>query len=133
MKEEFKGEAEEEARATMLLRAIAEREGVEVTDADVQKRVAELAAARQTSAKKLRAELEQNQRMHGLRAQIREEKTLDMLLSQAKITDEDPDRLIVTPQEARKVGGRLILSPEEARRRPRLLRAETAEPSLIKG
>jgi trigger factor len=115
MKLEFKEEAEEEARATVLLRAIADREGVEVTDGDVQKRVAELAAARQTSAKKLRAELEQNQQMNGLRAQIREEKTLDMLLAQAKITDVDPDRLIVTPQEARKVGGRLILSPDEAR------------------
>jgi trigger factor len=115
MKGEFKEEAEEEARATVLLRAIADREGVEVTDGDVQKRVAELAAARQTSAKKLRAELEQNQQMNGLRAQIREEKTLDMLLAQAKITDVDPDRLIVTPQEARKVGGRLILSPDEAR------------------
>ena len=50
MKAEFKDEAEEEARASVLLQAIAEREGVEVTDADVQKRIAELAAARQTSA-----------------------------------------------------------------------------------
>ena len=115
MKVEFKDEAEEEARATVLLRAIADREGVEVTDADVQKRVAELAAARQTSAKKLRAELEQGGQMNALSAQLREEKTLDMLLAQAKITDADPDRLILTPQEARKAGGRLILSPEEAR------------------
>ena len=115
MKVEFKDEAEEEARASVLLRAIADREGVEVTDGDMQKRVAELAAARQTSAKRLRGELEQNNQLPALKAQIREEKTLDMLVSQAKITDADPDRLIVTPQEARKVGGRLILSPDEAR------------------
>jgi trigger factor len=114
MKLEFKDEAEEEARATVLLRAIADREGVEVTDGDVQKRVAELAAARQTSAKKLRAELEQGGQMNALQAQLREEKTLDMLVTQAKISDVDPDRLILTPQEARKVGGRLILSPQEA-------------------
>ena len=62
---------------------------------------------------------------NALKAQIREEKTLDMLVSQAKITDADPDRLIVTPQEARKVGGRLILSPEEARK-PRLSQSESA-------
>jgi trigger factor len=116
MKAEFKDEAEEEARASVLLRTIADREGVEVTDGDVQKRVAELAAARQTSAKRLRGELEQNNQLPALKAQIREEKTLDMLVSQAKITDADPDRLIVTPQEARKVGGRLILSPDEARK-----------------
>jgi trigger factor len=116
MREEFKEEAEQEARATVLLRAIAEREGVEVTDADIQKRVAELAAARQTSAKKLRAELEQNQQIHGVRAQLLEEKTLDKLVSQAKIADvADPDRLIVTPQEARSAGGRLIVTPDEAR------------------
>jgi trigger factor len=133
MKREFKDEAEEEARATVLLRAIAEREGVEVTDGDVQKRVAELAAARQTSAKKLRAELEQKQQMNGLRAQIREEKTLDMLLSQAKITDVDPDRLIVTPHEALKVGGRLILSPEEARAEAEAARAAPPEPWIVKG
>ena len=116
MKAEFKDEAEEEARASVLLQAIAEREGIEVTDADVQKRIAELAAARQTSAeeaaRRARAERAACTR---LRAQIREEKTLDMLVTQAKITDADPDRLIVTPEEARKAGGRLILTPEEAR------------------
>jgi trigger factor len=136
MKEEFREEAEEEARATVLLRAISEREGVEVTDADMQKRVAELAAARQTSAKKLRAELEQNQQMNALKAQIREEKTLELLVSQAKITDVDPDRLIVTPQEARKVGGRLILSPDEARAEAQeasqASSSPPAEPNIIK-
>jgi trigger factor len=114
MKAEFKDEAEHEARASVLLRAIADREGIEVTDADIQKRIAELAASRQTSAKKLRAELEQNEQIAGLKAQIREEKTLDKLVSEAKITDAAADRLIITPQEARKAGGRLVLTPEEA-------------------
>jgi trigger factor len=124
MKADFKDEAEQEARGSVLLRAIAEREGIDVTDADIQKRVAELAAARQTSAKKLRADLEANDQLNGLRAQIREEKTLDKLLTEAKITEADPDRLIVTPQEARKAGGKLILTPEEAREE-----AERAEAS----
>jgi trigger factor len=114
MKAEFKDEAEQEARASVLLRAIADREGIEVSDADMQKRIAELAAARQTSAKKLRADLEQNDQISGLKAQIREEKTLDKLVAEAKITDAAPDRLIITPQEARKAGGRLVLTPEEA-------------------
>jgi trigger factor len=112
MKEEVKTEAEEEARASILLSAIAEREGVEVSDADLQKRIAELATARQENSKKLRAELERNGRIHGVRAQLMQEKTLDMLLSQAKISDEDPERLIITPDQA---GARLVLTPEEAR------------------
>ena len=51
--------AEREARASVLLQAIGEREGVTVNDADLQKRIAEIAAGRKESAKKVRAELEQ--------------------------------------------------------------------------
>jgi trigger factor len=100
MKQEFHGEAEAEARGTILLQAIAEREGITVSDADLQKRIGELAAARQENAKKLRADLEREGHLAGLRQQLLEQKTLDMLISQAKITDEDPDRLILTPAEA---------------------------------
>jgi trigger factor len=112
MKDEVRGEAEQLARLSILVQAIAEREGVQVTDPEIQKRVAELATARQENAKKLRAELDRTGRIHGVRAQLLEEKTLDMLLAQAKITDEAPDRLIVTPEEA---GARLLVTPEEAR------------------
>lgn len=101
MKEEVKSEAEEEARGQILLQAIAEREGITVSDADLQKRIAELAAARQENARKLRADLEREGQLAVLRLQLLEQKTLDMLISQAKIVDEDPSRLIVTPDEAR--------------------------------
>jgi len=106
MRAELKDEAEGEARASILVHAIAEREGVTVTDADVQKRIAELAASRNENPKKLRADLEKENRLRQIEGQIREQKTLDMLIAQAKITDEDPsassgERLIVTPDEAR--------------------------------
>jgi trigger factor len=101
---DFREGAEQEARGNILIQAIAEREGVTAADADVQKRIAELATARNESPKKLRADLEREQAIPQLEAQIREQKTLDMLISQAKISDEDPaaaDKLIVTPDEAR--------------------------------
>jgi trigger factor len=101
MKTEFRPEAEAEARGTILIQAIAEREGIAVADADIQKRIAEIAAARQENAKKLRAEMEKEGQIPGLRMQLMEQKALDMLISQAKIVDEDPDRLIVTPEQAR--------------------------------
>jgi trigger factor len=109
MRREVRAEAEEEARGSILLQTIAEREGHAATDADVQKRLAEMAAARNVSAKQLRAEFEKDGRINQLEAQIREQKTLDMLISQAKITDEDPPTspegsLIVTPEEARREG-----------------------------
>jgi trigger factor len=124
MKDEVKGEAEQQARAAILIAAIAEREGIQVSDADVQKRIAELATARQENVKKLRAELDRTGRIHGVRAQILEEKTLDMLLGQAKIADADPDRLIVTPDEA---GARLVVTPDEARAEMEAARQEQGQ------
>jgi trigger factor len=102
MREEMRAEAEEEARGSILIQAIAEREGITASDADVQKRVAELAAARNENPKQLRAELEKDHRIHQIENQIREQKTLDMLISQAKITDEEAPSLIVTPEQAKR-------------------------------
>jgi trigger factor len=102
MRAEVKTEAEEEARGAILLQAIGEREGITAGDADVQKRIAELAAARNENPKQLRAELEKDHRIHQLQTQIREQKTLELLISQAKITDgEAAPSLIVTPEQAR--------------------------------
>jgi len=84
---ESKVEAEQQARASVLLNAIAEAEKVEVSDADVQKKLAELAAARQENVKKLRADLERTGRISGLRRQIQDDKTLELLVSLAKIAD----------------------------------------------
>jgi trigger factor len=107
MRVELRSEAEEEARGSILIQAIAEREGITSTDADLQKRIAELAAARNENAKQLRAELEKNQGqgMSQLEAQIREQKALDMLIAQAKITEGEAEpSLIVTPEQARREG-----------------------------
>ena len=112
MKKEVHAEAEESARASVLLRAIAEREGLQVDAGDLQKRLVELANVRGENVNRLKTELEQSGRIDAVRAQLLEEKALDMLLGQAKIVDEDPDSLIVTPDQ---VGGqRLVLTPEEA-------------------
>ena len=102
MRQEVRSEAEEEARGAILVQAIAEREGITVSDADLQKRVAELAAARNENPKQLRAELEKDHRIHQIETQIREQKALDMLIAQAKITDEEAPSLIVTPEQAKR-------------------------------
>ena len=69
MKKEVHAEAEESARASVLLRAIAEREGVQVDAGDMQKRVVELANARGENVNKLKTELEHSGRIDGVRAQ----------------------------------------------------------------
>jgi trigger factor len=112
MMKEVRGDAEHNARANILVHAIGEREGIEASEGDVQKRIAELAASRGESSKKLRTELEHSGRIVGVKSQIVYEKTVDLLLGQAKIVDEDPESLIVTPDQAGK--DRLIVTPEEA-------------------
>jgi len=114
MLKEVRPEAEAEAKASILVHAIGEREGVEATEGDVQKRIAEIAAARGESTKKLRAELEHSGRITGVKSQIVYEKTVELLLSQAKIVDEDPESLIITPDQARQGKERLVVTPEEA-------------------
>ncbi len=109
MLKEVRGDAENNARANILIHAIGEREGVEASEGDLQKRIAEIAAVRGESSKKLRAELEHSGRIVGVKSQLVYEKTVAMLLGQAKIVDEDPDSLIVTPDRER-----LIVTPEEA-------------------
>ena len=112
MLKEVRPEAESEAKANILVHAIGEREGIEASEGDVQKRIAEIATARGESTKKLRAELEHNGRIMGVKSQIVYEKTVDMLLTQAKIVDEDPESLIITPDKAG--DERLVVTPEEA-------------------
>jgi trigger factor len=106
MMDDFRESAEQEARGAILVSAIAAREGITASDADVQVRIAELAAARGENAKKLRADIERERGLPQLEASIREQKVLDMLIAQAKISDEDPsattsEKLIVTPDEAK--------------------------------
>jgi len=115
MLKEVRPEAEAEAKASILVHAIGEREGIEATEGDVQKRIAEIAAARGESTKKLRAELEHSGRITGVKSQIVYEKTVELLLSQAKIVDEDPESLIITPDQASQSNKeRLVVTPEEA-------------------
>jgi len=84
--DKLRPDAEQEVRATLLLDAIADKEGIEVSEADIEKRIAEMAVQQKKPAPKVRAELEKEGRISGLRFAIREEKTLDLLLTEAKIS-----------------------------------------------
>jgi trigger factor len=87
MRDELREEANDEVRAAFLVDAIATKEKVEVADADFEKKLAEMATTRQMSVPKLKAELQKENRLETIRYQLREEKTLDLLLSRAKIKE----------------------------------------------
>jgi trigger factor len=79
--------ANDEVRAAFLVDAIAEKEKVEISEADLEKRLAEMAQSREKSVARMKAELQKEGRLDAVRHQLREEKTLDLLLSRAKINE----------------------------------------------
>jgi trigger factor len=85
MKDRLRPAAAEEMRAAMLIDSIATKENVTVTDAEMEKHLAEMAKSRDTSVPRLKAELQKEGRYQSIKQQLREEKTLDLLLSRAKI------------------------------------------------
>jgi trigger factor len=87
MRDDLREDANNEVRAAFLVDAIATKEKIEVQEADMDKKLAEMASARQTSVPKLKAELQKEGRLETVRYQLREEKTLDLLLSRARIVD----------------------------------------------
>ncbi len=85
LRDELREAANDEVRAALLVDAIGQKEKIETTDADLEKRLSEMAEAREKNSAKVKAELQKEGKLQALRYQIREEKTLDLLLSRSKI------------------------------------------------
>ena len=86
MHAEMHTRAERRVRAGLLFGAIADREKIEVTAADVDKRLGEVAAQSGKHLAKVRAEY-QGERLTSLQSQLLQNKLLEYLLAQATITD----------------------------------------------
>ena len=86
LRDEVRPAATDEVRAWFLLDAIATKEKVEVSDADLEKKLAEMARERGKNVPKLKAELQKEGKLDQVRHNLREEKTLDLLMSRANIT-----------------------------------------------
>jgi trigger factor len=87
LRDEMREQAHDEVRGAFLIDAIATKEKVEANEADLEKRLAEMAKAREQSVPRLKAELQKEGRLESLRHQLREEKCLDLLLTRAKINE----------------------------------------------
>jgi trigger factor len=87
LRDDMRESANDEVRAAFLIDAIATKEKVEASEADLEKRLAEMAQSRDKSVPRLKAELQKEGRLDALKHQLREEKTLDLLLSRANITE----------------------------------------------
>jgi len=81
----WRPDAEREVRETLLLEAVAERQGIEADDAAVATRVERLARDQGMAPDRLRALYEERGLLPGLRARLREERALEFLASRAKV------------------------------------------------
>lgn len=89
MRDRLRDGATEEIRGQLLLEEIADRHQLEVTEADVDAKVAELAQMQNKPANKLKAEMDKDGSLGSLRWRLRQEKALDLVVSRATITETD--------------------------------------------
>jgi trigger factor len=83
---ELRPGAERAVRRALLLEAIADQEALTAADADVDAEVEKLARASQRPAPAVRRMMEKSGDLEALRHGLRERKTLDLLIGQARVT-----------------------------------------------
>jgi trigger factor len=89
MRDRLRDGAADEIRGQLLLEAVADKEGLQVTDEDVDAKIAELAAAQGKRPPKVKAEMEKEGTLGTLRWRLRQDKALDLVASRATISEVD--------------------------------------------
>lgn len=83
-------EAKDRARGYVIISAIAKKENITTTDAEVEERLKNMAAQNRQPFAKVKEHFEKNNLMQQLKSQITFEKTLDFVVDKAKITEVKP-------------------------------------------
>lgn len=91
--EEFVGQLRAEAvnavKADLALRAVADLEGVDVADSEVDQEIDDIARQRQKNPKAVRKELENEDQLPAVRSGIRKTKALEWLIAHTEFVDEE--------------------------------------------
>jgi trigger factor len=87
--EELRGEARRAVLVDLALRAVADAEGIEVTDEDLDAAVAEMAAQVGTDPRDLRQRLERSGRLLAVRSERRKAKALEWLEGTVELVDDE--------------------------------------------
>jgi trigger factor len=89
-REEWRPDAEREVRESLLLEAIADQEKIEVGDAQLEERIAQMARDQGLAAERLRKQYEERGLLENLRGRMRIDAALDRVLALAKV-DQPPN------------------------------------------
>jgi len=103
MLEELRALAVQAVKADLALRAVADAEGIEATDADLDEEIGGLAERIGQKPEKLRSDLERAAQMEAVRSDLRKRKAVDWLVEQVELVDEEGhpiDRAALAPPDA---------------------------------
>ena len=89
LKAHLQAEATAAVKADLALRYVAEAEGIEVTDDDVDAEMVNLAERQKVDPKTLRRQLESEDRLPEVRSGIQKSKALEWLIARTEYVDED--------------------------------------------
>ena len=87
LREKLRPAGADEVRGQLLLEAIADKEGIAVTDEELNKHVEATAKARNVAVAKLKAEWQRDGRLDNVMYSLRQEKVLKFLVDKAQITE----------------------------------------------
>ena len=87
LRAELEPRAREQVKLGLLLEAIARQEGIAVSEADVEARVAALAADAGTAAERVRALYQNPEARRQLHARLLQGRAIDAVVARATITD----------------------------------------------
>ncbi|MBI4209579.1 MAG: trigger factor [Deltaproteobacteria bacterium] len=82
----YRSEAEQRVRASLLLEAIARKESIEIEEGDLDQHFQKLSAQMKHPVEQIRPVYEKQGLMAGVRADLRHQKVLEFLLSQSRIS-----------------------------------------------
>ncbi len=82
--------AERTVKAALILKAISEKEKIEVSEEEVQAEIEKKAKQMGLSSDYLKDQLEKNNMLEDIRAQVLEDKTYELIQKQAEISEQEP-------------------------------------------
>ena len=87
LREQVRPEAERAVKRILMIERIAETQGLTASEDDIDARIEEIAAANNTDAAKVYAELQKSGRIEALERELTEKAVFDFLMEQSEITE----------------------------------------------
>jgi trigger factor len=91
MAKNYRERAENQVRASFLFRSIIEKEDIDVTSEELSAKLDEMVASYGEQAQAMRTYFEEPKLKEDIKQRLLEEKVLDYLVSEAKVTEVDPE------------------------------------------